>query len=181
MFKFCIPDITEHGPAHQSKTQITPEPVPPIRKLPQASYPLEGRQNGNHNYRKLAKPITWVTALSNSMKLWDMPRRAGPGEEFWQNVVHWRREWQTTSVFLPWGPHERYEKGKKCDSGRWAPKVGRCPYTPGKEEQRNNPRKNEEDEPMQKQCPAVDVSGGESLMHGTWNVTLGPWIKVNWM
>ena len=22
------------------------------------------------------------------------------GGEFWQNVVHWRREWQTTSVFL---------------------------------------------------------------------------------
>ena len=28
----------------------------------------------------------------------------------WQNVVHWRREWQTTSVFLPWEPHEPYEK-----------------------------------------------------------------------
>ena len=31
----------------------------------------------------------------------------------WQNVVHWRREWQTTSVFLPWEPHEQYEKAKK--------------------------------------------------------------------
>ena len=29
---------------------------------------------------------------------------------FWQNMVHWRREWQTTSVFLPWEPHEQYEK-----------------------------------------------------------------------
>jgi len=28
------------------------------------------------------------------------------------NVVHWRREWQTTSVFLPWEPHEHYEKAK---------------------------------------------------------------------
>ena len=25
------------------------------------------------------------------------------------SVVHWRREWQTTSVFLPWEPHEQYE------------------------------------------------------------------------
>ena len=33
----------------------------------------------------------------------------GHGREFWQNVVHWRREWQTTSVFLPWEPHEQYE------------------------------------------------------------------------
>ena len=32
------------------------------------------------------------------------------GGEFWQNVVPWRREWQTTSVFLPWEPHEQCEK-----------------------------------------------------------------------
>ena len=30
--------------------------------------------------------------------------------DVFQNVVHWRREWQTTSVFLPWEPHEQYEK-----------------------------------------------------------------------
>ena len=24
-------------------------------------------------------------------------------------MVHWRREWQTTSGFLPWEPHEQYE------------------------------------------------------------------------
>ena len=29
------------------------------------------------------------------------------------NVVHWRREWQTTSVFLPGEPHEQYEKAKR--------------------------------------------------------------------
>ena len=37
------------------------------------------------------------------------PRQAGHGGEVWQNVVHWRREWQTTSVFLPWEPHEQCE------------------------------------------------------------------------
>ena len=66
----------------------------------------------NHNHRKLTNLITWTTALSNSMKLshsmWGHPRRTGHGEEVWQNVVHWRREWQTTSVFLPWEPHEQY-------------------------------------------------------------------------
>ena len=25
---------------------------------------------------------------------------------YWQNVVHWRREWQTISALLPWEPHE---------------------------------------------------------------------------
>ena len=30
-----------------------------------------------------------------------------------QNMVHWRMEWQTTSVFLPWESHEWYEKAKR--------------------------------------------------------------------
>ena len=59
---------------------------------------------------------TRTTALSNSMKLshdlWGHTRLAGHGGEVRQNVVHWRREWQTTSVFLPWEPHEQYEKAK---------------------------------------------------------------------
>ena len=62
--------------------------------------------------------IAWTTALSsNSMKLshamWGHPRWMGHGGEVWQNVVHWRREWQDTSVFLPWKPHEQYEKAKR--------------------------------------------------------------------
>ena len=40
------------------------------------------------------------------------PRWPGHGEEFWQNRVHWRREYQATSVFLPWEPQEQYEKEK---------------------------------------------------------------------
>ena len=53
-------------------------------------------------------------SLSNSMKLshsiWGYPRWSGHGAEVWQNVVHQRREWPTASVFLPWEPHEQYEK-----------------------------------------------------------------------
>ena len=59
---------------------------------------------------------TRTIALSNLMKLshakWGRLRWAGHGGEVWQNVVHWRREWQTTSVFLPWEPHEQYKKAK---------------------------------------------------------------------
>ena len=32
-------------------------------------YLLEGKQNENHNHRKLIKLITWTTALTNSVKL----------------------------------------------------------------------------------------------------------------
>ena len=57
----------------------------------------------NHNHRKLAYLITWTTALSNSVKLshamWGHLRWTGHGGEVWQSVVHWRREWQTASVF----------------------------------------------------------------------------------
>ena len=38
--------------------------------------------------------------------------------EFWQNVIHWRREWQTTPVFLLWEPHEQYEKAEIYDTRR---------------------------------------------------------------
>ena len=66
---------------------------------------IRGQINWNHNHQKLDNLITWTTALSNSMKLshamWDHPRWAGHGGEVWRNVVHWRREGQTTSVFLP--------------------------------------------------------------------------------
>ena len=52
--------------------------VPPIRKLPKASYPYpsEGGQNEKHNHRKLIKLITLITDLSNSMKLGAMLCRA---------------------------------------------------------------------------------------------------------
>ena len=55
------------------------------------------------------------------------PRHRGHGIEFWKNVLYWRREWQTTSVFLPQEPHEQYEKAKWYDTGRWTPQVSRCP------------------------------------------------------
>ena len=48
--------------------------------------------------------------MSHAMK--GHPGQTGHGREFWQNVVCWRKEWQATSVFLPWEPHEQYKKAK---------------------------------------------------------------------
>ena len=73
------------------------------------------QRNENHNHRKIIKLITWTTVFSNSVKLGAMPCRTQErrvGGKFWQNVVDWRRDWQTTSVFLPGEPHEQYEKAK---------------------------------------------------------------------
>ena len=95
----------------------------------------------------------------------------------WQNVVHWRREWQTTSVFFPWEPHEQYEKAKSMTlKDELSMSIG-ARYATG-DQWRNNSRKNEEMEPKQKQHPVVDVTGDRSEVWcykeqyciGTWNV-----------
>ena len=41
------------------------------------------------------------------------PRRTGRSEGSWKNVIHWRREWQTTPVYLLWEPHELHKKAKR--------------------------------------------------------------------
>ena len=64
--------------------------------------------------------ISWLQSPSAvileppKIKVTKGPHRwTGHGGGFWQNVVHWRREWKTTSVFLPWQPHEQYEKANR--------------------------------------------------------------------
>ena len=57
------------------------------------------------------------------------------------------------------------------------PRLVGADYATG-DQRRNNSRRNEEEEPKGKQCPVVDVSGGESKVRcykeqyciGTWNV-----------
>ena len=78
-------------------------------------------------------------------------------------MVHWRREWQITSVFLPWEPHEQYEKAKRYDTERWTPMSVGAQYATG-EEWRYSSGKNEDAEPKQKQHPVLDVTGDGSLM-----------------
>ena len=110
----------------------------------------------------------WWWSLHNSMKLsqamQDHLRQMCHSEEFWQNVVHWRREWQTTPIFLLWEPHEQYEKTRRYDTGRWVSQVKGVQYAPGEEQKAitNSFRKNEAAGPKPRWCSVVDVSGGES-------------------
>ena len=76
-------------------------------------------------------------------------------------MVHWRREWQTTSVFLPWELREQYEKAKWQDTDRWTPRSVGAQYATG-DQWRNKSRKNEGVETKQKQHPVVDVTGDRS-------------------
>ena len=60
-------------------------PMPKVRDTQVRQYVLRegirGQTHWNHNHRKLVNPITWIRALSNSMKLchamWGHPRQAG--------------------------------------------------------------------------------------------------------
>ena len=128
--------------------------------------------------------VTGTTALSNSVKLshaaWGHPTWTGHGGKFWQNVVHWRREWQTTSAFLPWEPHNPMNSMKRQKDRTLKDELPRsvgAQYAAG-DQWRNNSRKNEETEPKQKQCPVVVVTGDRSKVWcykeqyciGTWNV-----------
>ena len=81
------------------------------------------------------------------------PRQAGNIEEFWQNVVHWRREWQPTPVFLSGEPHEEYEKENDMIPEDESHRSVGVQYATGKEGRAitNNSRKNEAAGPKQKQ------------------------------
>ena len=83
------------------------------------------------------------------------PRQTGHG-----GVVHWRRKWQTTSVFLPSEPHEQYEKAKRILNEKLPRLIG-AQYAMG-DQWRNNSRKNEKTDPGQKQHTVVDVTGDGS-------------------
>ena len=142
--------------------------LPPIRILSQASYPnqLEGRQNENHNHRKLTKLITWITALSNSMKLRTMPCRAT--QDGWVMVDNSDKMWSTGEGHDKPPQHSCLEnpvnnmkREKDMTLKDELPRFVGAQYATG-EEWRKGSRKNEEAEPKWKQYPGMDVSGVES-------------------
>ena len=90
---------------------------------------------------------------------------------------HWRREWQTTSVFLPRELQEQHERQKDSTLKEELPRSVGAQYAT-RDQWRNNSRKNEGMEPKQKQHSVVDVTGDRSKVRccteqyciGTWNV-----------
>ena len=76
-----------------------------------------------------------------------------------QNVVHWRRKWQTTPVFLPQKPHQQYEKTKSN------------PYTPIHIKICKR-RRNTESIPLRPWWPGVMSHPGSLSMPGVegWSV-----------
>ena len=84
-----------------------------------------------------AKAVQFNEAMSHAVQ--GHPKWMGHCEDFWQNMVLWRREWhllqysclensmkQPILMWTVW-------KDKKMTSEDEPPQVGRCPYTIGKE------------------------------------------------
>ena len=150
--------------------------APPIRTRPsfphsqslpsgsfhKASYPYlsEGRQNENHNYKKLTTLITWTTALSNSMKLqalsnlmklWAMPCRATQDgqvvvescDKMWFTGEGNSRPLQCSCLENPMNSMKRQKE--RTLKGELPRSVG-AQYATG-DQWRNNYRKNEETQP----------------------------------
>ena len=84
-----------------------------------------------------------------SHAVWGHPRRTGYGGEVWQNVVHWGREWKTTSVFLPWEPQNSMKSQNDRILKEELSRLVGAQYATG-DQWRNNSRKNEGMEPKQK-------------------------------
>ena len=129
--------------------------------------------------------ITWTTALSTSMKLshavWGHLRQSGHGGEVWQNVIHWRREWQTTSVSSLENPINSMKRQKDRTLKDELPRSVGAQYVTG-HQWRNNSRKNEGMKPKQKQHQVVDVTGdrGKVWCCKEQPGMLGSWIKADW-
>ena len=92
------------------------------------------------------------------------PRWTGHGEEFWQNVIHRRRKWQPTPVFLSGESHEQYEKAKRYDPEDESPRVEGVQYTTGEEWRAitNSSSKNEQ----------LGQSGNDALITGCLAISL---------
>ena len=120
-----------------------------------------------------------------SHAVWGHPRGTGHGWELWQNVVHWRREWQTLQYSCLENPMNSMKRQKDRTLKDELPRSVGAQYAAG-EEWRTSSRRNEEAEPKWRQCPVVGVAGGESKVRCCENSsaqepgTLGPWIRVNW-
>ena len=154
-------------------------------------YPSEGRQNENHNHRKLTKLITWTTALSNSVNLWVMLCRATQdgrimlerSDKTWSTGEGNGKPLQYSCLENPMNSMKR-QKDKTLKEE--LPRSVGAQYATGGQ-WRNNSRKNEETDPKREQHPGEDMTDDgskvwcckEQYCIGIWNFRYS-WIKANW-
>ena len=72
-------------------------------------------------------------------------------------MVHWRKEWQATSLVLLLSPMNSMKRQNDRTLKDEIPRLVGAQYATG-DQWRNSSRKNEETEPKQKPHPVVDVT-----------------------
>ena len=159
-----------------------------LQSLPSGSFHsllssyIRGKIEWNHNQRQLTKLITWITALSNSMKLWAILCRAtqdgrvmvDSSDKKWSIGEGNGKPLQYSCLENPMNSMKRQKDMTVKDK---LPRSVGAQYATG-EERRYNSRKNEGTEPKWKQHPAVNMTGDGSEVQcykkqyciGTWNV-----------
>ena len=118
-------------------------------------YTSKGRQNENHNHRKLTNLTTWTTALSNSMKLWAMLCRATQdrrvmvesSDKMWSTGEGNTKPLQYSCLENPMNSMKR--RKDRTLKEELPGSIG-AQYATG-DQWKNNSRKNEETDPKQKQ------------------------------
>ena len=134
----------------------------------------------------------WGRGFHNSMNyepfhvMHGHSRWMGHSEEFWQNVVHCRKERQTTPLLLLWGPHEQYEKAKRYNTRRWAPPgLTMSNMLPGQlllAPERMKWLGQSGNDIQLWMCLVMKVkSNSVKSSIASYPRMLGPWISVNWM
>ena len=119
------------------------------------SSPSEGRQNENHNPRKLTNMITWDTALFNPPKLWARLCRATQeglvmvecSDKMWSTEKGYGKPLQYSYLENPMNSVKRQKDRTLKDE---LPRSVNAQYATG-DHWRNNFRKKKETEPKQKQ------------------------------
>ena len=104
-------------PVHHQLPEFTQTHVHRVSDATQPSHPLSSpspapnpsqhqglfqRVNSSHEVAKVLGVSALASVLPMNTQDWSALGWTGWIGEVWQNVVHWRREWQTTSIFLPW-------------------------------------------------------------------------------
>jgi len=111
-------------------------------------------------------------------------------EDFWQNLVHWRRKWQPTPVFLPGEHHGQYER----QQGMTLEDEPRLPPQGWKVSSMLLGKTREQLLKASERIKWLGQSGNDVQLYLVMKVksnavkntaqepgTLCPWIKVNWM
>ena len=158
---------TDHTKCTSKQNPDSPTASPSHQEASTSLLSLSIRgQTENHNHRKLTKLITWITTLSNSMKLWAMlcsvtQDRRVMVESFDKMWSTGEGNGKTLQYYCLKNPMNSMKREKNITLKDELPRLVGAQYAT-REEWRNNSRKYEETEPKWKQHPVVDMTGDGS-------------------